>query len=260
MLSTISDQMRQYLPNCPKILVEALMPDAQKVYNQEEFSATSLTSFRYGNGTRCSFSFMGQFSKNVTEYLPEPKFRQVEQADVDLRGLSQNGIKLILDDGTDKLSSVVENCFKGIKKACDYLKLSPKFDFKLPEEKECIAQYAQKCLALSPKTEMIYEMYMQGSQVCESLEVNGLSEKVVQCFEPIRGMEKLPLLSEVCNWDPPAYKPPELGDYQGFFTATAVGSLFLAYNRFSKQGICNKIAGVAMSAIALGSFAILVTS
>lgn len=231
MLSEISDKMRQNLPNCPARFVDEILSLANGLIAQEEFSLSSFGSFHYGSGTKYSYSYMGQFRNDTT----------------------QNAIKMVLDDGTDKLKPVVDKCLGQISKSCGYQSI-------LGESavKECVVQQAATCQAVSPKTQMVYEFWTEGKEVCESLEVNGSFDKVVRCFKPVGELEKLPLLSEICTWNPPAHTPPILSSTnQMIVTAIGAGSLFLAINRFGKEGICNKAAGLALSAVSLGSFVLL---
>jgi len=274
MLSAISDQMRQYLPNCPAYLVNEILSAAQDMYKQKDVTLSDSGSFLYGAGKQLSYDIGAQFRENATVYLIEPEFPQVPEqfnSPDDLKPymeklfeaaasasfwpkLPKNGIKMVVDDGTDKLKSVVENCWRKVIDNCKYLSTLGS-----SAVKACVEQHGDRCEPLSVKTELTYNYYLQGNEVCESLQVNGLSEKVEKCFQPVAELQKLPLLSEICTWDPPKYTASMPKEDQAFFTAVAIGSVFLAYNRFSKQGTCNKVAGVALSAIALGAVSILLT-
>ncbi|MBS0630140.1 MAG: hypothetical protein JSS30_07980 [Verrucomicrobia bacterium] len=274
MTFAISDTIRQYLPNCPANMVSEILPLAKDLYNQKECAQLSSNSFLYGHGTRLSYDILAQFRSNATDYLIEPELpaelaESMEPSDDNLMkimefalkakflpGLPKNGIKVVIDDGTDKMKGVVDKCWNQIAKSCSYLESLGKEAIT-----GCVYEQAPRCENLSPKTEMVYKAWLKGTEFCEGLEANGSIESVERCFQPVGELTQLPLLSEVCTWDPPKYVRnsgllPAI-ERLTFLTAT-VGTAYFAYQQFRKHGLCKT--GVGLSALSLGCFALFVNS
>jgi len=227
MLSTISDRMRQYLPTCPQFLVDLTMPYAQDLIDDADYNLEGKSYYDLKGGGQFLVKRRGEFGQN----------------------LDYKWLKMVMDDGSDKLRSLFEECRSKAMNSCSYLRLLGE-----SEVRGCLVQQTERC-PNSPKTELTYEMYLKGKEICEKIEVNGSYETVEKCFQVVGKVEKLPLLSEVCTWEPPAETPAaSISTGQLLRTVWGAWCLLKAIDKFRKEGTVNKVQGVALTAISLYSF------